>query len=133
MTWTCVRLLSSSLIPTPLTPIIFSSSSAYRLCSCSGPVSELDCDRCSVVPQRLGPEQCCQSQHPLLRGAEWDKCQKTPPGRKGDLVQLTYPTKDSITLYHIPFTLSEPLGRARFSHHNYPVQISPHTSVMCRV
>lgn len=82
----------SNLSPAP--PIIYSSCPAYHLCSCSSPVSELDCDRCSTVPQRLGPEQRCQSQHPLLRGAEQDKCQKKPPGGKETL--CSSPTQQKI-------------------------------------
>lgn len=71
MSWSCIRHVLSLPPPSTSSP---SASAAVQ--------SEPDCDRCSTVPQRPGPEQCCQSQHPLLRGAEWDKCHRKPPGGK---------------------------------------------------
>lgn len=62
--------------------------------------------------------RCC-------RGLNRTSVRKSLKGAKRELVQLTYPTEDSITPHCVPSTLSKPLGRAAVSHHNYSVHRSP--------
>lgn len=124
MMWTYVRPLFPTPPPSPL-PARHIASTAVVVQSVSWTVID--------AAQSLRDLDLSSAVSPSTRycgGLNRTSVRKSLQGGKRELVQLTYPTKDSITLHCVPSTLFEPLGRAGVSHHNYPVQISPCTGVM---
>lgn len=114
----------SDLPPAP--PPGTSSGSAFRLCSCSGPVSERGLWSIQQSPSETGTRAVLSVPAPTVEGG-WigQASEKASRGKKGTLCSSpTWQKIQSACTAHPP-TLSQPLGWEEVSRHNYPLQISP--------